>query len=231
MTVGITYVDGPRLARSVFAAADWVAAGREEINRISVFSVADALRALGDAPLSDTAGMDVASERDFQYCTEVLVRGEGLPPANEVRAAMHAFGGSTVVALMGDILEIHVHTDTPGAVFNYASRWGRNRPGAVAGDLRHYHLPGPGGAQAGGVLSAAARGHPAPHDIAAHADAPEAAGRICAALVKKYQPQDCFVSLAAGVLGTHVGPGAWGIYYQVEDGPTSPAGQGGPQDE
>lgn len=36
MTVGISYVDGPRLARSVFA-------------------VADAVRALGDAPLSETA--------------------------------------------------------------------------------------------------------------------------------------------------------------------------------
>src|SRR4051812_23728816 len=71
MTVGIAYVDGPRLARSLFAAADWVAAGREEINRINVFpvpdgdtgtnfsltlrAVADALRALGDASLSDTA--------------------------------------------------------------------------------------------------------------------------------------------------------------------------------
>jgi DegV family protein with EDD domain len=262
----IAYVDGPRLARSLFAAADWVAAGREEINRINVFpvpdgdtgtnfsltlrAVADALRALGDAPLPATArtmarasvlgargnsgmmlahflmgfaesvgdkrtatvgevaaairggadkleqsldepregtiltvareaansaeraaavtddigefmlqmlrdgevalartpelmavlkqagvvdagGMgfvrmlegvvrfiegdpilpaepfqageldfspaamaDVAAERDFHYCTEVLVRGEQLPPANEVRQAMHAFGGS-----------------------------------------------------------------------------------------------------------------------------------------
>ncbi len=71
MSIGIAYVDGPRLARSLFAAADWVAAGRDEINRINVFpvpdgdtgtnfsltlrAVADALRALGDAPLPDTA--------------------------------------------------------------------------------------------------------------------------------------------------------------------------------
>ena len=68
---GITYVDGPRLARAVAAAADWVTAGREEINRINVFpvpdgdtgtnfsltlrTVADALKALGDAPLPETA--------------------------------------------------------------------------------------------------------------------------------------------------------------------------------
>jgi DegV family protein with EDD domain len=310
MSVGIAYVDGPRLARSLFAAADWVAAGRDEINRINVFpvpdgdtgtnfsltlrAVADALRALGDAPLSDTArtmsraavlgargnsGMmlahfllgfaeslgelsqataldiaaavrkgadrlyaslddpregtiltvareaavsaervakesndvgefmrrllaegqatlartpelmaalkeagvvdaggkgfvrmiegvvrcidgdpilpvsaedaaamavvpaalaEVAADRDFQFCTEVLVRGEGLPPANEVRAAMHRFGGSVVVAVASDILKIHVHTDTPDAVFTYAARWGRV-DATKADDMRAQH--------------------------------------------------------------------------------------------
>jgi DAK2 domain fusion protein YloV len=309
MSVGIAYVDGPRLARSVFAAADWVAADREEINRINVFpvpdgdtgtnftltlrSVADALRALGDAPLSETArtmaragvlgargnsGMmlahfllgfseslgdrpaasaadvasairagsdrlyqslddpregtiltvareaaaaaeraaadspdlarfmhrlldegeaalartpellavlreagvvdaggkgfvrmlegvvryiegdpilavsdvdlgpadvpaalvEVAAERDFQFCTEVLVRGEQLPPANEVRSAMHAFGGSVVVAAAGDILKIHVHTDSPEAVFTCAARWGRVET-TKADDMRAQH--------------------------------------------------------------------------------------------
>jgi DAK2 domain fusion protein YloV len=309
MTVGIAYVDGPRLSRSLFAAADWVTAGRDEINRINVFpvpdgdtgtnfsltlrAVADGLRALGDAPLPDTArtaaraavlgargnsGMmlahflmgfaealgdtreattrhiaaglrrgaerlyeslddpregtiltvareaaataeraaagtadvgefmalllaeaeralartpelmavlkeagvvdaggkgfvrmlegvvrfiegdpilavpvdqlaettapaglvEVAAERDFQFCTEVLVRGEQLPPANEVRAAMHAFGGSIVVAVISDILKLHVHTDTPDAVFSYAARWGRVES-SKADDMRAQH--------------------------------------------------------------------------------------------
>jgi DegV family protein with EDD domain len=312
MTVGIAYVDGPRLARSLFAAADWVAAGRDEINRINIFpvpdgdtgtnfsltlrAVADALRALGDAPLPETArtmaraavlgargnsGMmlahfllgfaeslgerptattrdvaaairlgagrlyeslddpregtiltvareaaaaaeraaaetadigefmhrlldegelalartpelmavlkeagvvdaggkgfvrmlegvvryiegdpilslteadraatsavvgpaatvEFAAERDFQFCTELLVRGEQLPAANEVRAAMHTFGGSVVVALMADILKIHVHTDTPEAVFSYATRWGRLET-TKADDMRAQH--------------------------------------------------------------------------------------------
>jgi DegV family protein with EDD domain len=64
---GISYVDGPRLRRALLAAADWVAAGRDELNRLNVFPVPDgdtgtnlcltlrevaqALRALGDAPL------------------------------------------------------------------------------------------------------------------------------------------------------------------------------------
>jgi DegV family protein with EDD domain len=312
MTIGIAYVDGPRLARSLFAAADWVAAGRDEINRINVFpvpdgdtgtnfsltlrAVADALRALGDAPLPDTArtmalaavlgargnsgmmlahflmgfaeslgdrsaattldvatalrqgadrlyeslddpregtiltvareaaaaaeraaaetgdvgefmrrllaegeialartpelmavlkeagvvdaggkgfvrmiegvvryiegdpilpladanasgpsavqvpaaAVEIAAERDFQFCTEVLVRGEQLPPANEVRTAMHGFGGSVVVAVMSDILKIHVHTDTPEAVFSYAARWGRVET-TKADDMRAQH--------------------------------------------------------------------------------------------
>ena len=322
MPARIAYVDGPRLARSLFAAADWVAAGRDEINRINVFpvpdgdtgtnfsltlrAVADALRALGDAPLPDTArtmarasvlgargnsgmmlahfllgfaesvgdkrtatvvevaaairsgadkleqsldepregtiltvareaansaeraaaatddigdfmlqmlrdgevalahtpelmavlkqagvvdagGMgfvrmlegvvrfiegdpilpaepfqageadfspaalaDVAAERDFHFCTEVLVRGEQLPPANEVRQAMHAFGGSLVVATVSDILKIHVHTDTPDAVFTYAARWGQ----VVADQGRRHAGPapeaGPPGAPPGG---------------------------------------------------------------------------------
>jgi fatty acid kinase fatty acid binding subunit len=51
----------------------------------------------------------------------------------------------------------------------------------------------------------------------AHADAAAVAERIRAALVDRYNPRDCLVSLATGVLGTHVGPGAWGVFYQVED--------------
>lgn len=309
MTVGIRYIDGPRLARSLFAASDWVAAGRDEINRINVFpvpdgdtgtnfsltlrAVADALRALGDAPLAVTArtaargavlgargnsGMmlahfllgfadaigdrdqataqevahafrigaerlytslddpregtiltvareaaqaaeraaadspdisvfmtrllhegevalartpelmavlkeagvvdaggkgfvrmlegvvryiegdpilpititeeagevapaalvEVAAERDFQYCTEVMVRGEQLPPANDVRSAIRTFGGSVQVVLAGDLLKIHVHTDTPEAVFTFAARWGALES-TKAEDMRAQH--------------------------------------------------------------------------------------------
>ncbi len=309
MAIGIAYVDGPRLARSVFAAADWVSAGREEINRINVFpvpdgdtgtnfsltlrAVADALKARGQASLAETAetmaraavlgargnsgmmlahfllgfaegvghrpvatareiaaavrrGADtldtsldepregtiltvardaaaaaeraaaespdisvfmkrmldegeralartpellavlkeagvvdaggkgfvrmiegvvrfiegdpilaapvseteaaavpaaeftVAADRDYQFCTELLVRGEQLPPANEVRAALHQFGGSVVVAVVGDILKAHVHTDTPEAVFTYAGRWG-TITSTKADDMRAQH--------------------------------------------------------------------------------------------
>src|ERR1041384_4523069 len=71
MAIGIAYLNGPRLARSIDAAADWVAAGRDEINRLNVFpvpdgdtgtnlsltlrAVADACHGLGDATLPATA--------------------------------------------------------------------------------------------------------------------------------------------------------------------------------
>lgn len=306
---GIAYIDGPRLARGLYAASDWVAAGREEINRINVFpvpdgdtgtnfsltlrAVADALRALGDASLPETArtaargavygsrgnsGMmlahflmgfadsigekptattrdiaaalregaerirsslddpregtiltvareaalaaeraaadspdvtvfmarmlregeaalartpelmavlkeagvvdaggkgfvrmiegvvrliegdpllpadalpasgapapaalvEVASERDFQFCTEAMVRGEQLPSANEVRAALRTLGGSIQVVVSGDLLKLHVHTDTPQAVFTLASRWGQVTT-TKAEDMRAQH--------------------------------------------------------------------------------------------
>jgi DegV family protein with EDD domain len=317
MTVGIRYVDGPRLARSLLAAADWVAAGTDEINRINVFpvpdgdtgtnftltlrAVADALRALGDSPLGETARaaargavlgargnsgmllahfllgfaetmegkesctageiasglrcgatrlasalddpregtlltvareaaaaaeraaadspdisvfmarlleegrvtlartpelldvlreagvvdaggkgfirmiegvvrliegdpilpapqpsapagpmpaalMEVEPERDFRYCTEVMVRGEHLPPANEVRTQCRQFGGSVQVVAAGDVLRIHVHTDMPDAVFTFAKRWG-SVEARKAEDMRaqHYRLAHPTG--------------------------------------------------------------------------------------
>jgi fatty acid kinase fatty acid binding subunit len=55
-----------------------------------------------------------------------------------------------------------------------------------------------------------------------HADAPGVAQRVRAALQERFQPRDCLVSLATGVLGTHVGPGAWGVFYQVEDEAPTP---------
>jgi len=52
----------------------------------------------------------------------------------------------------------------------------------------------------------------------AHADAPELAERVRRALVERYHPLEVLVSPATGVLAAHVGPGAWGVFYQVEDG-------------
>ena len=55
-----------------------------------------------------------------------------------------------------------------------------------------------------------------------HADSPEIAERIRRALSERYRPLDVIVSPATGVLAAHVGIGAWGVFYQVDDG--APAG-------
>ncbi len=60
----------------------------------------------------------------------------------------------------------------------------------------------------------------------AHVEAAEVAERVGTALIAAFRPRDCFVSLASGVLGTHAGPGAWAMFYQVEDG-SRPGGSPG----
>ena len=52
----------------------------------------------------------------------------------------------------------------------------------------------------------------------AHADAPELAERVRRTLAERYQPIEVLVAPVTGVLAAHVGPGAWGVFYQVEDG-------------
>ncbi|HEU4763135.1 MAG TPA: DegV family protein, partial [Gemmatimonadales bacterium] len=91
-----------------------------------------------EAELTPAAQAAVAAERDFQYCTEFLVRGEQLPATNEVRAAIRQFGGSIVVVMAGDLLKVHVHTDTPDAVFTFAARWGTVQS-TKAEDMRAQH--------------------------------------------------------------------------------------------
>jgi DegV family protein with EDD domain len=93
---------------------------------------------LSEPSAAPAALVEVAVERDYQFCTELLVRGAALPTANEVRSAMHGFGGSVQVAAAGDVLKIHVHTDAPDAVFTYAARWGRVE-GTKADDMRAQH--------------------------------------------------------------------------------------------
>ena len=88
--------------------------------------------------LAPAAMVEVADERDFQFCTEFIVSGEQLPPSNEVRTILHGFGGSVVVVSTGDLLKAHVHTDTPELVFTKASTWGEVTY-TKADDMRAQH--------------------------------------------------------------------------------------------
>jgi DegV family protein with EDD domain len=51
----------------------------------------------------------------------------------------------------------------------------------------------------------------------AHAGARKIADRFETELVARYAPRNCFVEDVTSAIGVHVGPGAWGVFYQVED--------------
>jgi len=91
------------------------------------------------AEIPDAAAMaEVAAERDYQFCTEVLVRGTAIPASADVRAALRTLGGSIVVLSTGDLLKLHVHTDTPEDVFTLAAGWGEIET-TKADDMRLQH--------------------------------------------------------------------------------------------
>jgi DAK2 domain fusion protein YloV len=81
---------------------------------------------------------EATSEHDFQFCTEVLVRGTNFPSSTEVRSRMRIFGGSLVVLAADDLLRIHIHTDVPDEVFALASEWGTIES-TKAEDMREQH--------------------------------------------------------------------------------------------
>jgi DegV family protein with EDD domain len=89
---------------------------------------------------SAAALADVEVDRDYRYCTELMVRSATLPlpdPA-EVRRALRAHGGSIVVLATGTLLKAHIHTDAPDAVFQLASSWG-TLESTKADDMRAQH--------------------------------------------------------------------------------------------
>jgi DegV family protein with EDD domain len=51
----------------------------------------------------------------------------------------------------------------------------------------------------------------------AHAGVPDLARQLKTELIQRYQPRDCLVNDVTAALGVHVGPGAWGVFYQIED--------------
>jgi DegV family protein with EDD domain len=52
----------------------------------------------------------------------------------------------------------------------------------------------------------------------AHGDIPEFADALRAELVARYHPMQCLVTPITPVIAAHAGIGAWGVFYQNEDG-------------
>ncbi len=51
----------------------------------------------------------------------------------------------------------------------------------------------------------------------AHGDAPDVAARLRDELLRRYAPDECFVNQVTAALGVHTGPGAWAVFYQIEE--------------
>ena len=84
------------------------------------------------------ADTEVEADRDYRYCTELMVRSRALPDAGLVRKALREHGGSIVVLSTGNLLKAHIHTDAPDAVFQLASTWG-TLESTKADDMRAQH--------------------------------------------------------------------------------------------
>jgi len=57
-----------------------------------------------------------------------------------------------------------------------------------------------------------------------HADIPHFAETLRQELVRRYHPKEALLSPITPVLAAHTGIGAWGVFYQIEDG-TNPPGK------
>lgn len=65
----------------------------------------------------------VHSEDDFGYCTTFLIEGENIP-FEEVRDTLAQMGTSLVAVGDERLVKVHIHTERPGDVLNYAITFG-----------------------------------------------------------------------------------------------------------
>lgn len=82
-------------------------------------------------PLLSSEGAPVHIARgEYGYCTNFLLVGSGWD-FDEVRARVASLGDSTVIVGDDHIVKVHIHTETPGTVLNYA---------CTLGDLRQINI-------------------------------------------------------------------------------------------
>lgn len=71
------------------------------------------------APKSGVEPLDL----EFPYCTEFIVKGASVDKKT-VSEALQGFGNSMIVAVVEDIVKVHIHTKHPGEALNKAQEWG-----------------------------------------------------------------------------------------------------------
>lgn len=77
-------------------------------------------------PVSTVNKANIKSEPldlEFPYCTEFIVKNANVDKAT-VSNALQNLGNSMIVAVIEDIVKVHIHTKHPGDALNAAQKWG-----------------------------------------------------------------------------------------------------------
>ena len=61
----------------------------------------------------------------YRFCTEIVVEGDALPADADIRERLRDQGDSLVVARVGRLLKVHIHTDAPETVLAALRAYGR----------------------------------------------------------------------------------------------------------
>ena len=86
----------------------------------------------GNAALQEAAATGVHVEHgEYGYCTNFLLGG-GTWDFDEVRAKIAALGDLAVIVGDDHLVKVHIHTENPGTVLNYATSLGSLRQISIA---------------------------------------------------------------------------------------------------
>jgi DAK2 domain fusion protein YloV len=85
----------------------------------------------GNAALEEAASGVHVEHGEYGYCTNFLIVGSGWE-FDEVRARIASLGDSAVIVGDERIVKVHIHTETPGTVLNYACSLGSLRQISIA---------------------------------------------------------------------------------------------------
>ncbi|MDQ3931164.1 MAG: DAK2 domain-containing protein, partial [Chloroflexota bacterium] len=88
------------------------------------------------APELNGAGVQV-EHGEYGYCTNFILVGGGWQ-FDEVRARIAALGESAVIVGDENVVKVHIHTETPGTVLDYATSLGKLRQISIT-DMQEQH--------------------------------------------------------------------------------------------
>ncbi len=78
---------------------------------------------LPPAKPSLASAIEMEVDLENPYCTEFIVK-EASVSENVVRETLQPLGNSLIVAVVGDIVKVHIHSKSPGLVLQHGLEWG-----------------------------------------------------------------------------------------------------------